>query len=112
MTKNKTGLSFLWLSAVAFILDLLTKYIVVQRFDLYESVNILPLQQQGTSELTATILKEDLVRIEGLPLVTRATGIPFDALPKSQVLLKITELDPEKQFIALNYVKAVAPAVA
>ena len=67
------------------------------------------LQQQGTSELTATILKEDLVRIEGLPLVTRTTGIPFDALPKSQVLLKITELDPEKQFIALNYVKAVAP---
>ena len=70
------------------------------------------LQQQGTNELTATILKEDLVRIEGLPLVTRATGILFDALPKSQVLLKITELDPEKQFIALNYVKAVAPAVA
>jgi len=70
------------------------------------------LQQQGTSELTATILKEDLVRIEGLPLVTRATGIPFDALPKTQVLLKITELDLEKQFIALNYVKAVAPAVA
>ena len=67
------------------------------------------LQQQGTNELTATILKEDLVRIEGLPLVTRATGIPFDALPKTQVLLKITELDPEKQFIALNYVKAVAP---
>ena len=42
MTKNKTGLSFLWISAVAFILDLLTKYIVVQRFDLYESVNLLP----------------------------------------------------------------------
>ena len=74
--------------------------------------SLIYLQQQGTSELTATILKEDLVRIEGLPLVTRATGIPFDALPKSQALLKITELDPEKQFIALNYVKAVAPAVA
>lgn len=68
------------------------------------------LQQQGTSELTATILKEDLVRIEGLPLVTRATGIPFDALPKSQALFKITELDAEKQFIALNYIKAAAPA--
>ena len=66
------------------------------------------LQQQGTSELTATILKEDLVRIEGLPLVTRATGIPFDALPKS-ALFKITELDAEKQFIALNYQKAVLP---
>ena len=74
--------------------------------------SLVHLQQQGTSELTATILKEDLVRIEDLPLVTRATGIPFDALPKTQVLLKITELDPEKQFIALNYVKAVAPAVA
>ena len=67
------------------------------------------LQQQGTSELTATILKEDLVRIEGLPLVTRATGIPVDALPKSQALFKITELDAEKQFIALNYQKAVLP---
>ena len=67
------------------------------------------LQQQGMSELTATILKEDLVRIEGLPLVTRATGIPFDALPKSQALFKITELDAEKQFIALNYQKAVLP---
>jgi len=67
------------------------------------------LQQQGTSELTATILKEDLVCIEGLPLVTRATGIPFDALPKSQALFKITELDAEKQFIALNYQKAVLP---
>lgn len=67
------------------------------------------LQQQGTSELTATILKEDLVRIEGLPLVTRATGIPFDALPKSQALFKITELYAEKQFIALNYQKAVLP---
>lgn len=42
--KNKTsGLSFLWLSAVAFILDLLTKYIVTQNFELYESVNILPI---------------------------------------------------------------------
>lgn len=42
--KNKvSGLSFLWLSAVAFILDLFTKYIVTQNFELYESVNILPI---------------------------------------------------------------------
>ncbi|WP_308032192.1 ribonuclease catalytic domain-containing protein [Neisseria cinerea] len=68
------------------------------------------LQQQSISELTVTILKEDLVRIEGLPLVTRATGIPFDALPKSQALFKITGLDPEKQFVSLNYIKAAAPA--
>ena len=43
MSKPKSGLSFLWLSAVAFILDLLTKYIVTQHFELYESVNILPI---------------------------------------------------------------------
>ena len=42
MSQQKSGLSFLWLSAVAFLLDLLTKYIVVQQFDLYESVNVLP----------------------------------------------------------------------
>ena len=42
MSQQKSGLSFLWLSAVAFFLDLLTKYIVVQKFDLYESVNVLP----------------------------------------------------------------------
>lgn len=42
--KNKvSGLSFLWLSAVTFILDLLTKYVVTQNFELYESVNILPI---------------------------------------------------------------------
>ena len=42
MSQQKSGLSFLWLSAVAFLLDLLTKYNVVQKFDLYESVNVLP----------------------------------------------------------------------
>lgn len=43
MSKPKTGLSFLWLSALVFIIDLLTKYIVVQRFELHESINILPI---------------------------------------------------------------------
>lgn len=39
---KKTGLSFLWLSAVAFLLDLGTKFLVVKNFELYESINILP----------------------------------------------------------------------
>ena len=39
---KKTGLSFLWLSAVSFLLDIATKYWVVKHFELYESVNILP----------------------------------------------------------------------
>ncbi|WP_107878374.1 ribonuclease catalytic domain-containing protein [Neisseria animaloris] len=69
-------------------------------------------QQENIKELKATLLKEDLVRIDGLPLVARATGIPFDALPKSQMLLSVTEVDADKQFIALNYLKAVVPTVA
>lgn len=40
--KHKTGLAFLWLSAVALALDLGTKYLVVKSFQLYESINILP----------------------------------------------------------------------
>ncbi|MDU8924599.1 signal peptidase II [Pasteurellaceae bacterium LIM206] len=40
--SHKSGLSFLWLSAVAFLLDLVSKFLLVQRFELYESINILP----------------------------------------------------------------------
>lgn len=69
------------------------------------------LEQQNITELKAVILKEDLIRIDGLPLVTRANGIPFDAMPKSQAVFRIAELDAEKQFIALNYAKAVAPDI-
>ncbi|OOF71010.1 signal peptidase II [Rodentibacter caecimuris] len=43
MSKTKTGLTFLWLSGIAFIADLAAKYIVVQNFHLYESINILPI---------------------------------------------------------------------
>ncbi len=42
MQKNKTGLSFLWISFVSLITDLATKAIVVKNFQLYESVNLLP----------------------------------------------------------------------
>ncbi|MFV2030144.1 ribonuclease catalytic domain-containing protein [Neisseria sp. S1] len=69
------------------------------------------LEQQNLKELTATLLKDDLVRIEGLPMVARATGIPFDTLPKSQMKLAVAEVDSDKQFVALNYLKAVAPVV-
>lgn len=69
-------------------------------------------QQENIKELKATLLKEDLVRIDGLPLVARTTGIPFDALPKSQMLLSVTEVDADKQFIALNYLKTVVPDAA
>lgn len=43
MQKHKSGLSFLWISLVALLVDLFSKYIVVTRFQLYESINILPI---------------------------------------------------------------------
>ncbi|EIJ70444.1 signal peptidase II [Pasteurella bettyae] len=43
MSQTKTGLSFLWISAFAFIFDLITKYIVVKNIELYESIQILPI---------------------------------------------------------------------
>lgn len=40
---KKTGLVWLWLSVATILTDLVSKYIVVQRFELYESINILPI---------------------------------------------------------------------
>ncbi|POY47692.1 signal peptidase II, partial [Avibacterium paragallinarum] len=40
---KKSGLAFLWLSAVVFGIDLLSKYAVVSHFALYDSVQILPI---------------------------------------------------------------------
>ncbi|VEB27091.1 lipoprotein signal peptidase [Actinobacillus lignieresii] len=40
---KQTGIKWLWLSLATIIIDLWTKYIVVQRFELYESVNVLPI---------------------------------------------------------------------
>lgn len=67
------------------------------------------LQQEGIAELTATVLKEDLVRVEGLPLVARVTGLPLEAAPKTPVRVAVSEVDAEKQFVALKYVN-MAPA--
>lgn len=39
---KKTGLAWLWLSLAVIVVDLLSKYWVVQRFELGESITILP----------------------------------------------------------------------
>ena len=66
------------------------------------------LEQENVREINATVLKEDLVRLDGLPLVARATGIPLEIAPKTLVKLTISEVDSEKQFIALKYVNVAA----
>ena len=83
-----------------------TAYQDFQR-DLESYWSLVWLEQQNSVETQAQILKEDLVRIDGLPLVVRATGIPPELPPRTTVKLKITEIDSEKRFIALSYLNAV-----
>lgn len=68
------------------------------------------LVQENVREINAVVLKEDLVRLEGLPLTARATGIPIEIAPQATVKLAITEIDPEQQFIALKYLSVVPTA--
>ena len=83
-----------------------TAYQDFQR-DLESYWSLVWLEQQNAVETQAQILKEDLVRIDGLPLVVRATGIPPELPPRTTVKLKIAEIDSEKCFIALSYLNAV-----
>ncbi|MBQ9723774.1 MAG: RNB domain-containing ribonuclease [Neisseriaceae bacterium] len=66
------------------------------------------LQQNAVAELTATLLKGDLVRIDGLPLVARATGIPIDILPRTLMKLRVGEIDLITQSVALQYMNVLA----
>ena len=83
-----------------------TAYQDFQR-DLESYWSLVWLEQQNAVETQAQILKEDLVRIDGLPLVVRATGIPPELPPRTTVKLKIAEIDSEKRFITLSYLNAV-----
>lgn len=63
--------------------------------------------QENLRTLNATLLKEDLVRIEGLPIVTRALGIPPDLPPKTRIELHIQAVDAEERHLSLKYEKAI-----
>ena len=71
--------------------------------------SLIYLEQEQCRELTAVLLKEDLVRIDGLPLVNRVHGIPIDILPKTRVKLAITQLDAEQQLLSLKYLNVLPP---
>lgn len=64
------------------------------------------IQQQGLRHLKATVLKEDLVRVEGLPLVSRAVGIPV-CMPRSRVWLNITGVQLPQQALSLGFNKFI-----
>ena len=65
------------------------------------------LEQNRVTELTATLLKGDLVRIEGLPLVARTVGIPIDIPPRTLIKLRVGEIDLITQSVGLQYLNVV-----
>ena len=62
------------------------------------------LEQENVREVNAILLKDDLVRIDGLPLVARCVGIPMEIAPKTLLKLAVTEVNSEKQFVSFKYV--------
>lgn len=71
--------------------------------------SLIYIQQEGIQELTGQLIRDDLVRIEGLPLQGRVHGIPVDAMPKSRMKIAISGIDLVQITISLNYVNALMP---
>lgn len=69
--------------------------------------SLIYIQQQNLHELNALLLKDDLVRIEGLPLVARVTGIPIDVPPKSHIKLAVSSVDLPNVNLSLRYLTTV-----
>lgn len=73
--------------------------------------SLIYIQQEGLQELTGQLVRDDLVRIEGLPLMGRVHGVPVDAMPKSRMKIAIAGIDLMQISISLNYVNALMPIV-
>lgn len=72
--------------------------------------SLIYIQQEQLQELTAQLIRDDLVRIEGLPLVSRVNGVPVDAMPKCRMKVSITGIDPIQVSVGLNYINVLLPA--
>jgi len=60
------------------------------------------LQQEGIAEAGASIVRDDLVRIDGLPLVVRAVGLPT-APPGERVRVAFGEIDLWEAHVLARY---------
>lgn len=66
-------------------------------------------EQEHSTELTALCLKEDLVRIDNLPLLTRVSGLP-EGCQNSKVSLKIQHIDTLTQTLSLSFIRTLEHA--
>jgi exoribonuclease II len=60
------------------------------------------LEQEGITEVPAAVIREELVRIEGLPLVCRAIGLPTSA-PGERVRVAFGEIDFWEAHVLCRY---------
>jgi exoribonuclease-2 len=60
------------------------------------------IQQEGIADANASVIRDDLVRIDGLPLVCRAVGLPASA-PGEHVKVHFGETDPWEATIFCRY---------
>ncbi len=58
--------------------------------------------QEGIVEADATVMREELVRIDGLPLVCRCVGLP-EATPGQRVRVAFGEIDPWEANVLTRY---------
>jgi exoribonuclease-2 len=61
------------------------------------------LAQEGIEESGATIIRDELVRIDGLPLVCRVLGLPPGLTPGERVRVHFGEVDPWEATVSCRY---------
>jgi exoribonuclease-2 len=61
------------------------------------------LLQEGLREVEAVVLRENLVRVEGLPLYVRVASLPEDAAPGTRVRLAVEGVDLLERAVALVF---------
>ncbi len=67
------------------------------------------LQQESVHSIAATVLRENLVRLEGLPLAVRATGLPALA-PGARVRLEVGAIDLLERSVSCTYRETLGAA--
>jgi exoribonuclease-2 len=73
------------------------------------------LQQRGLSEVEATVRREQLVKVDHLPLMVRVPSAPTDLLPGQRVRLAVEQIDllaPEITCRFLSVLDAAPEAAA
>ena len=73
------------------------------------------LQQQGLNEVDATVRREQLVKVDHLPLMVRVPSAPTDLLPGQRVRLAVEQIDllaPEVTCRFLSVLEAAPEAAA